>query len=182
MDVRALDDEFETYGKENNLVEIPTGVGFCMYIRRDCLNQGWIFLTKKLSVAVMERRMTGVNVLQKAGWPNFHQLNVFVYHKGGVSFAGEQSPRKIRAMELLNELHPNYTRDVMEYISRDPAKQARQRMLLRILAKANRQKNSACVSSYGGAEQLIISKNCLIFLQGKSVLLSFKNLMLTTVV
>ncbi|MCS5961317.1 hypothetical protein LNP74_26595 [Klebsiella pneumoniae subsp. pneumoniae] len=39
MDVQALDDEFETYGKENNLVEIPTGVGFCMYIRRDCLNQ-----------------------------------------------------------------------------------------------------------------------------------------------
>ncbi|MBL1946618.1 glycosyltransferase, partial [Klebsiella pneumoniae] len=76
----------------------------------------------------------------KAGWPNFHQLNVFVYHKGGVSFAGEQSPRKIRAMELLNELHPNYTRDVMEFISRDPAKQARQRMLLRILAKANLQK------------------------------------------
>lgn len=38
MDVQALDDEFETYGKENNLVEIPTGVGFCMYIRRDCLN------------------------------------------------------------------------------------------------------------------------------------------------
>ncbi|MDR8439764.1 glycosyl transferase, partial [Acinetobacter baumannii] len=39
MDVQSLDDEFETYGKENNLVEIPTGVGFCMYIRRDCLNQ-----------------------------------------------------------------------------------------------------------------------------------------------
>ncbi|WP_276085686.1 hypothetical protein [Klebsiella quasipneumoniae] len=33
MDVQALDDEFETYGKENNLVEIPTGVGFCMYIK-----------------------------------------------------------------------------------------------------------------------------------------------------
>lgn len=65
-------------------------------------------------------------------------------------------------MELLNELHPNYTRDVMEFISRDPAKQARQRMLLRILAKANLQK-ILLVSHHMGAGQPIISKSCLIF-------------------
>ncbi|MBV0078204.1 glycosyltransferase [Klebsiella pneumoniae] len=139
MDVQSLDDEFETYGKENNLVEIPTGVGFCMYIRRDCLNQVGYFDEETFGRGYGEEN-DWCQRAAKAGWPNFHQLNVFVYHKGGVSFAGEQSPRKIRAMELLNELHPNYTRDVMEFISRDPAKQARQRMLLRILAKANLQK------------------------------------------
>ncbi len=64
------------------LVEIPTGVGFVVtYIRRD-LKPRLDILTKRLLVVVMVRKMTGVNVNRLA---NFHQLNVFVYHKGGVS-------------------------------------------------------------------------------------------------
>ncbi|MGU7808089.1 glycosyltransferase family 2 protein, partial [Escherichia coli] len=92
MDVQSLDDEFETYGKENNLVEIPTGVGFCMYIRRDCLNQVGYFDEETFGRGYGEEN-DWCQRAAKAGWPNFHQLNVFVYHKGGVSFAGEQSPR-----------------------------------------------------------------------------------------
>ena len=38
LDVNALDRLFSNLPLENELVEVPTGVGFCMYIRRDCLN------------------------------------------------------------------------------------------------------------------------------------------------
>ncbi|MEB7584259.1 GT99 family glycosyltransferase N-terminal domain-containing protein [Serratia rubidaea] len=136
MNVQQLDDQFETYGRENNLIEIPTGVGFCMYIRRDCLNEVGYFDVETFGRGYGEEN-DWCQRAAKAGWPNFHQLNVFVYHKGGVSFAGEQSPRKTRALELLNELHPNYTKDVMDFIAQDPAKKARQQLLLRILAKKN---------------------------------------------
>lgn len=134
MNVQQLDDQFSTYGNENNLVEVPTGVGFCMYIRRDCLNEVGYFDVETFGRGYGEEN-DWCQRAAKAGWPNFHQLNVFVYHKGGVSFAGEQSPRKTRALELLNELHPNYTKDVMDFIAQDPAKEARQQLLLRILAK-----------------------------------------------
>ncbi|VEA72764.1 Uncharacterised protein [Serratia rubidaea] len=136
MNVQQLDDQFETYGRENNLVEIPTGVGFCMYIRRDCLNVVGYFDVETFGRGYGEEN-DWCQRAAKAGWPNFHQLNVFVYHKGGVSFAGEQNPRKTRALELLSALHPNYTKDVMDFIARDPAKKARQQLLLRILAKKN---------------------------------------------
>lgn len=134
MNVQQLDDHFATYGNENNLVEVPTGVGFCMYIRRDCLNEVGYFDVETFGRGYGEEN-DWCQRAAKAGWPNFHQLNVFVYHKGGVSFAGEQNPRKTRALELLNELHPNYTKDVMDFIALDPAKAARQQLLLRILAK-----------------------------------------------
>jgi len=133
LDVQKLDDHFSTLGKKNNLIEIPTGVGFCMYIRRDCLNEVGYFDVETFGKGYGEEN-DWCQRAAKAGWPNFHQLNVFVYHKGGVSFAGEQNPRKTRALELLNNLHPNYTKDVMEFIANDPAKNARSEMLLRITA------------------------------------------------
>jgi len=133
LDVQKLDDHFSTLGKTNNLIEIPTGVGFCMYIRRDCLNEVGYFDVETFGRGYGEEN-DWCQRAAKAGWPNFHQLNVFVYHKGGVSFAGEQNPRKTRALELLNNLHPNYTKDVMDFIVKDPAKNARSEMLLRITA------------------------------------------------
>ncbi len=133
LNVSQLDDHFSTYGTKDNLVEVPTGVGFCMYIRRDCLNEVGYFDVETFGRGYGEEN-DWCQRAAKAGWPNFHQLNVFVYHKGGVSFAGEQSPRKKKALELLNELHPNYTKDVMDFISKDPAEKARQQIILRIIA------------------------------------------------
>ncbi|WP_380179156.1 glycosyltransferase [Kalamiella sp. sgz302252] len=133
LDVKALDEHFSSYGTQNNLVEIPTGIGFCMYIRRDCLNQVGYFDVETFGRGYGEEN-DWCQRADKLGWKNYHQLNVFAYHKGGVSFAGEQSPRKIKAMELLAELHPNYTADVMAFIAADPAKKARQQVMARIIA------------------------------------------------
>jgi len=133
LDVKALDDHFSSYGTHDNLVEIPTGIGFCMYIRRDCLNQVGYFDVETFGRGYGEEN-DWCQRADKLGWKNYHQLNVFAYHKGGVSFAGEQSPRKIKAMELLSNLHPNYTADVMAFIAADPAKKARQQIMARIIA------------------------------------------------
>ncbi|WKX26173.1 GT99 family glycosyltransferase N-terminal domain-containing protein [Tatumella ptyseos] len=133
LNVRQLDEHFSLLGKENNLIEIPTGVGFCMYIRRDCLDEVGYFDVETFGKGYGEEN-DWCQRAAKAGWPNFHQLNVFVYHKGGVSFADEQNPRKNRALEHLTKLHPNYTKDVMDFVANDPAKKARSEILIRILA------------------------------------------------
>lgn len=134
LDVNALDRLFSTLPLENELVEVPTGVGFCMYIRRDCLDVVGYFDEETFGKGYGEEN-DWCQRAQKLGWKNYHQLNVFAYHKGGVSFLEEGDPRKARALELLNTLHPNYTRDVMAFIAQDPARQARMMAKVRCIAE-----------------------------------------------
>ncbi|MEH8199725.1 glycosyltransferase [Aeromonas allosaccharophila] len=134
LDVNALDRLFSTLPLENKLVEVPTGVGFCMYIRRDCLDVVGYFDEETFGKGYGEEN-DWCQRAQKLGWKNYHQLNVFAYHKGGVSFLEEGDPRKARALELLNTLHPNYTRDVMAFIAQDPARQARMMAKVRYIAE-----------------------------------------------
>ncbi|UDG79560.1 GT99 family glycosyltransferase N-terminal domain-containing protein [Candidatus Steffania adelgidicola] len=136
LDVKQLDEQFSAYGHINNLLEIPTGVGCCMYIRRDCLNKIGYFSVEKFGRGYGEENDWCQRAI-KAGWKNFHQLNVFIQHKGGVSFCHEQHSRKKHALELLNILHPNYSKDMMDFIKKDPAQQAREQLILQILAKKN---------------------------------------------
>lgn len=108
---------FSTLPLEDELVEVPTGVGFCMYIRRDCLDAVGCHFDEQTFGKGYGEENDWCQRAHKLGWKNYHQLNVFAYHKG-VSFQ-EGDPRKARALELLNALHPNYTRDVMAFIGQD---------------------------------------------------------------
>ncbi|WP_368157181.1 glycosyltransferase [Aeromonas sp. R10-2] len=134
LDVNALDHLFSTLPLENELVEVPTGVGFCMYIRRDCLEAIGYFDEDTFGKGYGEENDWCQRAI-KNGWINYHQLNVFAYHKGGVSFQAEGDPRKEKALELLTALHPNYITDVHKFIANDPAKKAR--VLAKIEAISN---------------------------------------------
>ena len=102
-------------------VDVPTGVGFCMYIRRDCLNAVGLFDTENFGKGYGEEN----DFCQRAaamGWRNLHTLDTFVLHTGGVSFGDSKSPREKAAMETLRRLHPRYESDVMTFVQADPAK------------------------------------------------------------
>lgn len=106
------------------VVDIPTGVGFCMYIRRDCLNDVGLFDQAHFGKGYGEENDFCQRAIQK-GWRNLHALDCFVLHTGGVSFKEHKSPREIAAMETLRKLHPRYEADVMAFIQQDPARAAR---------------------------------------------------------
>lgn len=122
--VTELDQVFSSLLLDEIVVSVPTGVGFCMYIRRDCLDVVGYFDEKTFGKGYGEEN-DWCQRAAKLGWTNYHQLNVFVYHKGGVSFQSESNPRIIRALDLLQKKHPNYANDIQEYIKNDPAKNAR---------------------------------------------------------
>ncbi|SFD43226.1 Glycosyltransferase, GT2 family [Paracidovorax konjaci] len=103
------------------VVDVPTGVGFCMYIRRDCLEQVGLFDTEHFGKGYGEEN-DFCQRAQAAGWRNLHLLDTFVLHTGGVSFGDSKSPRELAAMETLRRLHPSYDRDVHAFVQRDPAK------------------------------------------------------------
>lgn len=102
------------------VVDVPTGVGFCMYIRRDCLAQVGLFDTENFGKGYGEENDFCQRAL-KAGWRNLHLLDTFVLHTGGVSFGDSKSPRERVAMETLRRLHPRYERAVMAFVEADPA-------------------------------------------------------------
>ena len=102
-------------------VDVPTGVGFCMYIRRDSLAQVGLFDTDNFGKGYGEENDFCQRAIQ-AGWRNLHLLDTFVLHTGGVSFGDSKSPREKAAMETLRRLHPLYERDVMAFVRQDPAR------------------------------------------------------------
>ena len=105
-------------------IEIPTGVGFCMYIRRQALNEIGYFDVANFGRGYGEENDFCVRA-QQAGWHHLHALDTFVMHAGGISFGYSKNERELQAMETLRRLHPRYESDVMDFIARDPARPAR---------------------------------------------------------
>ena len=70
-------------------IAIPTGVGFCMYIRRACLDEIGLFDAETFGRGYGEENDFCMRAAA-AGWRNVLAGDVFVYHEGAVSFSGER--------------------------------------------------------------------------------------------
>lgn len=117
------------------VADVPTGIGFCMLIRRDCLNEVGLFDVENFGKGYGEENDFCIRA-EAAGWRNLHALDTFVRHAGGVSFGAGKSPREKAAMETLRRLHPRYEADVHRFIADDPARMARQAVdLARVQAR-----------------------------------------------
>ena len=106
------------------VVDVPTGVGFCMYVRRDCLREVGLFDTEQFGKGYGEENDLCRRAAE-AGWRNLLVLDTFVLHTGGVSFGDSKSQREIEAVQKLRKLHPSYDRVVHEHVMADPAREAR---------------------------------------------------------
>ncbi|WP_409985254.1 methyltransferase domain-containing protein [Ottowia sp.] len=106
------------------IVDVPTGVGFCMYIRRDCLNEVGFFDEEHFGKGYGEEN-DFCQRAQAKGWRNLHALDCYVLHTGGVSFGDTKSPREQAAMRILAKLHPSYDAQVQAFVKIDPAAKAR---------------------------------------------------------
>lgn len=107
------------------VVDVPTGVGFCMYIRRDSLQDVGLFDVAHFGKGYGEEN-DFCHRAHLAGWRNLHALDTFVLHAGGVSFGASKSARERAAMDTLRRLHPQYNGAVQAFIQQDPARGARQ--------------------------------------------------------
>ena len=109
------------------VVDVPTGVGFCMYIRRDSLREVGLFDTENFGKGYGEEN-DFCQRAQAKGWRNLHLLDTFVLHTGGVSFGDSKSPREQAAMATLARLHPRYAHQVHQFVQTDPARPYRLRL------------------------------------------------------
>lgn len=123
IDTARLDGLFALH-LSGQTTEVPTAVGFCMYVRRQCLQEIGLFDVETFGKGYGEENDFCVRAHDK-GWVNLHALDVFVRHAGGVSFGDSKSERELAAMQTLRQLHPRYEADVQAFIQRDPAADAR---------------------------------------------------------
>ena len=101
-------------------LEIPTAVGFCMFIRRAALAQLGAFDAERFGRGYGEENDFCMRALA-AGWRHLLAADVFVFHEGAVSFTENRIELMQAACDALLAAHPDYTRVVHEYIRRDPA-------------------------------------------------------------
>ncbi|QEQ95852.1 glycosyltransferase family 2 protein [Neptunomonas concharum] len=108
-------------------IEIPTAVGFCMYIRRDCLNEIGLFDVEHFGKGYGEETDFSRRA-SRAGWQNVCALDTFVLHQGGVSFGEGARARIEHAEQMMYQLHPDYGDVVSEFVRQDPLKMWRDRI------------------------------------------------------
>ncbi len=109
------------------VVDIPTAIGFCMYIRRDCLDAVGALREDVFAQGYGEENDFCVRA-RHLGWRHVAAPGVFVAHRTGQSFGPAREPLLARNAAVLDRLHPGYAALIAEYAVADPLAEARRRI------------------------------------------------------
>ena len=104
--------------------DLPTGVGFCMLVRRAAIDAIGIFDTA-FGAGYGEENDFCLRAA-RAGWRNVLADDAFVVHTGGRSFGGRKGELGERNLALLLARHPHYAAMVERYIAQDPLRPLRE--------------------------------------------------------
>ncbi|MFB9971373.1 FkbM family methyltransferase [Pseudoroseomonas cervicalis] len=116
--------------------EVPTGVGFCMYVRRDCLDRIGLLDEANFGKGYGEENDL-CRRAAAAGWRNILAADVFVRHHGAASFGASKAARVEAAVRKVEELHPGYGQLVSDFITANPMQGYREALdLARMGARA----------------------------------------------
>jgi GT2 family glycosyltransferase len=99
-------------------VEIPVGVGFCLYLRRDCLNAVGTLDAAVFGKGYGEETDFCMRARQQ-GWKHFLAADVYVSHAGGLTFGARRAALLDRSQRLLNLRHPGYDRSIQRFLAGD---------------------------------------------------------------
>lgn len=103
---------------EGNYVESPTGVGFCMFMRRFVIERLGAFDQEAFGQGYGEENDWCQRAIKK-GYVNLLAPNIFVKHFGSASFKHSRHARIKHALGQLAQKHPNYHHDVQRFIQTD---------------------------------------------------------------
>ncbi len=139
-------------------IDIPVGVGFCLYIRRACLDAVGLLRADLFAQGYGEENDFCLRA-RHLGWRNVAAPGVFVAHVGGHSFGTAARHLRARNAALLERLHPGYAELIAAHAEADPLAEARRRLDLARWRAARRRGGQALVlithAAGGGVERQI---------------------------
>lgn len=132
-----------------SVVDIPTGVGFCMWVQRSYLDKVGYFNEAKFGKGYGEENDFCMHC-SSVGGRNLLCTDAFVAHVGGVSFSVQKETMVAQAQKVLDELHPTYHSLVMNHVKADPARLFRIEGLVELIHKVDLPKVLVITHQLGG--------------------------------
>lgn len=108
--------------------ELPTAVGFCMYIKRELIDKIGILDQEAFGKGYGEENDFCCRAKQ-AGYLNVLDDATFIYHKGSLSFKASKAELCRRNEEVLRSRYPDYYPSVAAFCSAKPLKPLHRRIL-----------------------------------------------------
>ncbi|MCB5197373.1 glycosyltransferase [Deefgea salmonis] len=133
LDVEELDSYFKSINVNNSMIEIPTGVGFCMGVNKYLVDEIGMF-DEVFGKGYGEEN----DWCQRAvahGYKNLHIPNLFVFHKHGGSFDSETKKKLIENnYKILTKKHSDYEKQVQLTIQENKLELVRKLLELRVVS------------------------------------------------
>lgn len=101
--------------------DIPTAVGFCMYIKRNVINEIGLFDAKTFGKGYGEENDFCCRALEK-GYTHILCDDTFIYHKGSTSFLGKKEEYIKKNLNLLNQKYSYYNQMIQKFIKNNTLK------------------------------------------------------------
>ena len=134
-------------------VEVPTGVGFCMYMTAAALDAVGTLDAVAFGKGYGEENDWCMRA-RKAGFSNLLAEDVYVYHAGQISFGLDPGGEYDQGQAALLAKHPDYPALVGQFVQADPGRRGRARLDLYRLARHFRGRAVLFVThSWGGGIQ-----------------------------
>jgi O-antigen biosynthesis protein len=149
-----LDEIFATTN-DGKIVDVPTGVGFCMFISRASINDVGLFDVEHFGKGYGEEN----DFCRRAannGWRNVALCDTFVRHIGGTSFGKSKQKRCRKAYEVLVGLHPDYPKLVRDFVTQDVMRPQRRAVDIERINLANNHAKTILMINHqmgGGTER-----------------------------
>jgi GT2 family glycosyltransferase/glycosyltransferase involved in cell wall biosynthesis len=144
------------------VVDVPTTVGFCMFIRRDCLDATGLFDAASFAQGYGEENDFCIRA-RHLGWRHVAVPGAYVAHLGGHSFGPARTALMARNMRVLNRLHPGYDALIGTFAAADPIAPARRRLdIARLRATRTAGGGSALIVTHdgGGGVERVVAARC----------------------
>lgn len=122
---------------KNRYPELTTGNGFCMYIKREVIQELGLFDAETFGKGYGEENDFCYRALDH-GYTNVLCDNTFIYHKGTQSFKKENMTQSRAAlidehMNLLRKKHPIYVQKTDNFIANNPIRDIQENVNLNIM-------------------------------------------------
>ncbi len=119
---RDLGVEFDTRFRRLNAgrtIDLPSGAGFCLYIKGACVDQIGLLDEDSFGRGYGEENDFCLRA-GDAGWRHAGALDVFVRHRGGLSFGALKGLLIDHNLKTLYRRYPAYRRAIRRFLTSDP--------------------------------------------------------------